>query len=121
LPVSALDEADTFYHSDLVGLDVVTQDGAQVGTVHALHNFGAGDILEIMPVGSGDPMLLPFTETNFPKIDLAGKQIVVVPPAEVSARPRASGDPGAACFFAKKLDSRVRGNERMIFRRGGGE
>ena len=77
-----IEEADTFYHADLIGLDVVTADGMHLGTVHALHNFGAGDIIEIAPVGSGDPLMLPFNEQTVPKIDLALKQIVVVPPAE---------------------------------------
>ena len=77
-----IEEADTFYHADLVGLDVVTPDGAQIGIVHALHNFGAGDIIEIVPVGSGDHLMLPFNETTVPKIDLAARQIMVVPPAE---------------------------------------
>ena len=63
-----------------------TPDGAQIGTVHALHNFGAGDIIEIVPVGSGEPLMLPFNETTVPKIDLAAKQIVVVRPAEIEAR-----------------------------------
>ncbi len=79
-------EPDTFYHSDLVGLDAVTADGVQVGTVHAVHNFGAGDILEITPVGSGDPVMLPFNDATVPKVDLAAKQVVIVPPAEVEAR-----------------------------------
>ena len=73
-------ETERYYHADLIGLDVVTPDGTQIGTVHALHNFGAGDIIEIMPVGSGEPVMLPFTETTVPKIDLEAKQIVVVPP-----------------------------------------
>jgi len=81
-----IEDADTFYHADLVGLDVVTEDGARVGTVHAVHNFGAGDILEIMPIGRGDPLMLPFTETTVPKVDLAARQIVVAPPAEVEAK-----------------------------------
>lgn len=81
-----IDEDDTFYHTDLIGLDAVAPDGAQIGTVHALHNFGAGDIIEIMPVGSGEPLMLPFNETTVPKIDLAAKQIVVVRPAEIEAR-----------------------------------
>ncbi len=81
-----IDESDTFYHADLIGLDAVTPDGAQVGTVHALHNFGAGDIIEIVPVGSGEPLMLPFNEATVPKIDLAAKQIVVVRPAEIEAR-----------------------------------
>ena len=81
-----IDEPDTFYHADLVGLDAMTADGAQIGTVHALHNFGAGDIIEIMPLGSGEPMMLAFNETTVPKIDLAAKQVVVVPPAETEAK-----------------------------------
>ena len=77
-----IEEADTFYHADLVGLDAITPDGARVGTVHALHNFGAGDIIEIAPAGGGDPLMLPFNETTVPKIDVAARQVVVVPPAE---------------------------------------
>ena len=77
-----IEETDTFYHADLVGLDAVTPDGARVGTVHALHNFGAGDIIEIAPAEGGDPLMLPFNETTVPKIDVAARQIVVVPPAE---------------------------------------
>ncbi len=77
-----IEEEDTFYHADLIGLDVVTPDGMQFGTVHALHNFGAGDIIDIVPVGGGDHLMLPFNEQTVPKIDLAAKQIVVVPPAE---------------------------------------
>ncbi len=82
----AIEDADTFYHSDLVGLDVVTADGTQVGTVHAMHNFGAGDLMEIMPVGSGEPVMLPFNAATVPKIDLDAKQVVVVPPAEIEVR-----------------------------------
>jgi len=77
-----IDDADTFYHADLIGLDAVTMNGTQVGTVHALHNFGAGDIIEIVPLGSGDSLMLPFNEATVPKIDLAAKQIVIVPPVE---------------------------------------
>jgi len=77
-----IEEADTFYHADLVGLDAITPDGARVGTVHALHNFGAGDIIEIAPVEGGAPLMLPFNETTVPKIDVAARQVVVVPPVE---------------------------------------
>ncbi|MGB7013749.1 MAG: ribosome maturation factor RimM, partial [Pseudolabrys sp.] len=77
-----IEEADTFYHADLVGLDAITPDGARVGTVHALHNFGAGDIIEIAPAEGGDPLILPFNETTVPKIDVAARQVVVVPPVE---------------------------------------
>ncbi|HJS61472.1 MAG TPA: ribosome maturation factor RimM, partial [Pseudolabrys sp.] len=79
-------EADEFYHSDLIGLDAVNEHGEQIGTVHALHNFGAGDIIEIMPVGSGEPLMLPFNDATVPNIDLAAKQIVLVRPLEIEAQ-----------------------------------
>ncbi|MBV9347983.1 MAG: ribosome maturation factor RimM [Pseudolabrys sp.] len=82
----AIAEPDTFYHSDLIGLDAIREDGSQVGTVHAIHNFGAGDVVEITPTGSGEPVMLPFNEATVPRVDLAKKQIVVVPPAEIEAR-----------------------------------
>jgi 16S rRNA processing protein RimM len=82
----AIDEEHTYYHSDLVGLDAIGEDGAQIGTIHAVHDFGAGAVLEITPLGSGDTLMLPFTDATVPKVDLAGKQVVVVPPAEIEAR-----------------------------------
>ena len=77
-----IDEDDTFYHADLVGLAAVTQDGAPLGTVTAVLNFGAGDILEIKPA-SGENLLVPFTETAVPEIDMAARVMVVVPLAEI--------------------------------------
>jgi 16S rRNA processing protein RimM len=82
----AIDEDDTYYHSDLIGLDAMSADGVQIGTVHAVHDFGAGSVLEITPLGNGETLMLPFTVTTVPKIDLDAKQIVVVPPAEIEAR-----------------------------------
>lgn len=81
-----IEERDTYYHADLIGLDAVTPDGVQIGTVHALHNFGAGDIIEIMPVGSGEPLMLPFNDVTVPKIDLEAKQIVLIRPIEIETR-----------------------------------
>jgi 16S rRNA processing protein RimM len=81
-----IEEADTFYYADLVGLDAVAPDGTPIGKVHALHNFGAGDIIEIMPAGGGAAMMLPFTDTTVPTVDIAAKKIVVVQPAEIEAR-----------------------------------
>ena len=81
-----IEDRDTYYHADLIGLDAVTPDGVQIGTVHALHNFGAGDIIEIIPVGSGDPLMLPFNDVTVPKIDLEAKQIVLVRPVEIETR-----------------------------------
>jgi 16S rRNA processing protein RimM len=78
----AIEEPDTFYHADLIGLAAVTADGTALGTVTAVHNFGAGDIVEIAAAGGGAPLLLSFTESAVPKVDLKAKRIVVVPPPE---------------------------------------
>ena len=67
-----------FYHADLVGLAAVTPDGASLGTVTAVHNFGAGDVIEIKPE-SGETLLVPFTDATVPEIDLATRCMVVVP------------------------------------------
>ena len=66
---------DEYYHADLIGLTVSDTGGAALGTVIAVLNHGAGDILEIRPPG-GESFLLPFTLAAVPTVDLAGKRIV---------------------------------------------
>ena len=72
-------EDETFYHADLVGLSAVRPDGSPLGTVTAVLNFGAGDVIEIKPSGGGEPLLLPFNGTTVPKIDIAAGRMIVVP------------------------------------------
>jgi len=79
-----IEEDETFYHADLIGLDAFTQDGAKFGTVATIHNFGAGDIVEIRRE-SGDLVMLPFTEIVVPEVDIAKKRIVVAPPIETES------------------------------------
>jgi len=74
-------EADEFYHADLVGLTAQKQNGETVGTVKAIHNFGAGDLLEIEPA-SGATIILPFNEATVPIVDIAAKKIVIEPPTD---------------------------------------
>jgi 16S rRNA processing protein RimM len=69
----------TYYHADLVGLLAVTPDGAALGTVTAIHNFGAGDLVEIKPERGGEALMVPFTDAAVPEIDIAAGRIVVVP------------------------------------------
>jgi 16S rRNA processing protein RimM len=73
---------DEFYYADLVGLAAVKANGEMVGTVKAVHNFGAGDLLEIQPGDGSATMVVPFTETTVPTIDMAQRRIVLEPPAE---------------------------------------
>jgi 16S rRNA processing protein RimM len=60
-------------------LAAVTPDGAALGTVTAIHNFGAGDLVEIKPADGGEPLMVPFTDAAVPEIDIAAGRIVVVP------------------------------------------
>ncbi|SEN03074.1 ribosome maturation factor RimM [Bradyrhizobium sp. OK095] len=94
---------DEYYHTDLIGLDAVTTTGEPLGRVFAIHNFGAGTIIEITPL-RGTTMLLPFTSAVVPEVDLAGGRVVIELPQEIEgdkdegeglspSRPRESGDP----------------------------
>jgi 16S rRNA processing protein RimM len=71
-----------FYHADLVGLRAITAEGAEIGTVMAVHDFGAGAILELQLAQSDATLMLPFTATCVPEVDLARGRIMVVPPEE---------------------------------------
>ena len=73
---------DEFYHADLVGLVAVTPNGEPLGTVKAVHNFGAGDLLEIDRAAGGATIMLPFTEATVPEVDLAARKIIVEPPVD---------------------------------------
>jgi len=75
-------EDDEYYHADLIGLAAVTAAGEPLGKVVAIHNFGAGDIIEIAPP-SGPTLLLPFTNAVVPTIDLAGGRVIIEPPDEI--------------------------------------
>jgi 16S rRNA processing protein RimM len=79
-------EADEYYHADLVGLAAVTADGHEVGTVVAIHDFGAGDILELRPRAGGPTLMLPFSDTYVPEVDVPGRRIVVAPLEDVAAK-----------------------------------
>jgi 16S rRNA processing protein RimM len=76
-------DPDEFYYDDLVGLAAVDRDGASLGRVVALNNYGAGDILEILPEAGGESLLLPFTKAVAVEIDFEGGRIVIEPPREV--------------------------------------
>ena len=71
--------ADEYYHADLIGLCAVTADGTEIGTVAAVHDFGAGDILEVRPQAGGTTIMVPFTAAFVPSVDIAGGRIVVMP------------------------------------------
>jgi 16S rRNA processing protein RimM len=73
---------DEYYHTDLIGLAAVTVTDEPLGKIIAIHNFGAGDIIEIAPP-RGATMLLPFTNAVVPTVDIAGGRVVIQLPAEI--------------------------------------
>jgi 16S rRNA processing protein RimM len=76
-----LADPEEFYHSDLIGLAVVDRDGQRLGSVVAIHNFGAGDLLEVRLDTSNKTELLAFNDANVPSVDVAGGKVVIEPPA----------------------------------------
>ena len=75
-------EEDEYYHADLIGLAAVNAASEPIGRVTAIHNFGAGDIIEIAPA-HGATMLLPFTNAVVPSVDLAAGRVVIELPDEI--------------------------------------
>jgi 16S rRNA processing protein RimM len=80
----SLDESE-FYHADLVGLSAYDAEDRLLGRVSAIHNYGAGDVIEIAR-DDGDSVLLAFTRSNVPVIDIKGRRVLVAVPEEVEAR-----------------------------------
>ncbi|WP_034491240.1 ribosome maturation factor RimM [Afifella pfennigii] len=87
VPREALPEAgeEEFYHADLIGLEARAPDGEILGRVIAVHDFGAGDVLEVKPP-KGATFLLAFTRENVPEVGLAGRYLILDLPDEVEVR-----------------------------------
>lgn len=79
---------DEFYHADLIGLAAVTTDETPLGRIIAVHNFGAGDIIEIAAARGGESLLLPFSNAVVPTVDLKAGRAIVIPPAEIEGDDR---------------------------------
>jgi 16S rRNA processing protein RimM len=80
LPAPAQDE---FYHADLIGLRAEGRDGAELATIVGIHDFGAGDLLELRPLGTSRTVLMPFNDATVPVVDIAGGRIVIDPPEDL--------------------------------------
>jgi len=77
LPETGVDE---FYRADLVGLAAEDPDGRRIGSIVAVENYGAGDILELRLEGQRKTELIPFSDAFVPLVDIAGGRVVVVLP-----------------------------------------
>ena len=84
VPRGALPEPDEeeFYLTDLIGLRAVSPQGEALGRVKAVHDFGAGDVLEIEPEDGGATWFLPFILSAVPEVRLAERVLVANRPNE---------------------------------------
>jgi 16S rRNA processing protein RimM len=80
-------DEDEFYLADLVGLTAMSPDGAALGRVDAVHDYGAGTSLEI------GALLVPFTRACVPSVDVAAGRVVIVMPSEVLVASDSSPSP----------------------------
>jgi len=71
---------DEFYHTDLIGLTVLDAGGTTLGKIAAVHDHGAGDLLEIRGPGLKGGILMPFTRAAVPTVDIAGGRVIADPP-----------------------------------------
>jgi 16S rRNA processing protein RimM len=93
LPAPAEDE---YYHADLIGLEAELAGGddarpRHLGAVVAVHDFGAGPVLEIEAAGS-PALLVPFTKAAVPEVDIDGGRVVITPLPGLFGR---DSEPGA--------------------------
>jgi len=82
------EEEDSFFHVDLIGLSAEDETGRGLGTVIAVHEFGAGDMLDVRLDETGKSVLVPFRRETVPVVDVKGGRIVIRPDDE-----EAEGEP----------------------------
>jgi len=73
-------EEDNFYYTDLIGLEVKSTEGKRIGTIRGVHDFGAGDMLEIQPGKSAEnqtSFFHPFTKITVPKVDIKAGRVII--------------------------------------------
>ncbi|HTT97485.1 MAG TPA: ribosome maturation factor RimM [Rhizomicrobium sp.] len=76
-----------FYHTDLIGLTAMDEADRVIGTIKAIYNFGASDVIEIAR-GDGDTVMLPFAKEFVPVVDLKAGRVVIAEPEEVESGER---------------------------------
>lgn len=88
-------EEDEFYHADLIGLTVIDEQGERIGSVAAIHNFGAGDIVEVRR-GAGGAVLIPFTRAAVPRVSVRDGEVRIDREAAGLTEGGEEGDEGTA-------------------------
>ncbi|VVC35061.1 PRC-barrel-like,Translation protein, beta-barrel domain,PRC-barrel domain,RimM protein,16S rRNA processing [Cinara cedri] len=72
-----LDNKNQFYHNDLIGMEVKLENNESYGYVTYIHNFGSGDILEIIATSTKKNIMLSFTQEIFPHINVKKRYMVL--------------------------------------------
>lgn len=90
-PKRAPKGSERWFVADLVGLAAVDTNGAALGTVKNVANYGAGDILEVTTM-AGETQLYAFTKRTVPEVDIANGRVVIDPPVEVEAKEEDGSD-----------------------------
>lgn len=72
-----------YYYEDLIGMKVVDDAGGTIGTVLAVDNFGAGDLLDIRKDGSAESFYLLFVDDNILDVDVSARVITAQLPEEI--------------------------------------
>jgi 16S rRNA processing protein RimM len=89
-------QADEFYHADLIGLRAVDHAGKECGTVVAVHNFGAGDLIELKLPDASATELLPFDAATVPEVNVErGYLIIEIPASDAEMPPALRRSPAA--------------------------
>ncbi|MGO9546840.1 MAG: ribosome maturation factor RimM [Rhodomicrobium sp.] len=73
-------DENEFYHSDLIGLKAVSAEGETLGEIAGVHNYGAGDLLELRLAGGRRTELIPFESAHVPKVDLEAGCVTIIKP-----------------------------------------
>ena len=68
-----------FYHADLLGMLVKGQDGAPIGSLVAIHDFGAGEIAELAP-DEGPTIMVPFDGNRIIAVDMKAREFCLSVP-----------------------------------------
>jgi 16S rRNA processing protein RimM len=68
------------YQADLAGMRAVTPEGADIGVIVGIANYGAGDILEIKRAGVSDTELVPYIDAFVREVDVEARRIVIIMP-----------------------------------------
>ena len=107
LPRARLPDPDSnaFYHADLIGLRAIDVTGATLGTIKAVQNYGASDILEIARTDGSKEELIPFTHACVPEVSLQAGTVTIITPVvsevkadDVDIDSEASAAPGSDKF-----------------------